>query len=366
MSLTRRDVLKMPTGIAAASAVCHSASAATPYSMPGLYPGRVIGVQHSGSSIGNVYQAGPIQSMIRRGIMELTGLSSFIAAWRKLFQPGDVVAIKVNPNGSAPIISSQPCLMEVVQGLLLAGVAPQDIVVCERYQGVLARITSWLPSWLRTAYASPALYLDDQTAITGYDPNHYVDLPQYLLPWQNPSIPEHTRSYAALFVTRQVTKIISLAVLKEHNAGGVTLGLKNLSIGCWNNANRAHPDLATNYLKDVIPALVSAPVIRNKMVLSIIDGVHGLYAGGPMGYSGCLWEHRTMYFATDVVAADRVGWRAIDAERANRGFLPVQDSPPDRYDATHERQPQHITNAGQMGLGEWLDSRIDFRKITLA
>lgn len=332
--------------------------------MPGLYPGRVIGVQHPGSSVGNVYQAPAIQAMIRRGMMELTGADTYAAAWKKLFQPDDVVGIKVNPNGSPQIMSSKACLMEVIDGLQLAGVAQRNIVVYERYQAILDRIDGWLPSWVRTASAAPA-YAEDQTAIDGYDPEHYVDLPQLLLPWQNADNPRHTRSHAALFASRMVTKIISLAVLKDHPAAGVTLSLKNLSHGCSNNVNRSHPATTINHVKEFIPAVISMPVIRNKAVLAIIDGVHGLWAGGAYGAAGCTWEHKTMYFATDHVAADRIGWKAIDAYRAVQGFPPEQSSPADKYDSFAERQPQHIEAVGRLGLGEWRDSSIDFRKITI-
>jgi hypothetical protein len=276
-----------------------------------------------------------------------------------------VVGIKVNPNGFYTIVSSQACLMEIINGLVLAGIGPKDIVVYERQQDLLSNILPWLPSWVRYSWASPA-YLDDQTGISGYDPDQYVDLPQFLLPWQNANNPVHTRSHAALFASRQVTKIISLPVLKDHNGAGVTLSLKNLSNGCSNNVNRAHPDVSTNYLQDFIPNVVSMPVIRNKTVLTIIDGVHGLYAWGPYGGDGSyVWENKTMYFATDLVAADRIGWRVIDAKRVAMGLLPEQVSPPDFVGGMLVRQPQHIVFAGQMGLGEYRDDYIAFRTITL-
>jgi hypothetical protein len=366
-NMTRRDFLTLPAA-AAVSATIHSAFAATPFSMPGLYPGRVVGVKHAGASINLVYQTAPIQSVLRRGMMELTGSSNFVTAWRKLFQPGDVVGIKVNPSGGSAVISSPACLLEVIQGLLLAGVAPKDIIVYERYQSLLDSVRGWLPSWVRTAYASPGGYTDDQTSITGYDPNYYVYMPQYLKPWQNPNNPADTRSYAALVVTRQVTKIISLTVLKDHQASGVTLNLKNLAGGCFNNWNRFHDN--GNHMLEAIPAVVSLPVVRNKVVLGIIDGVHGLCNGGPINYAdpkfGFVWENNTIYLSTDIVAADRVGWRAIDAERARRGMLPEELAGNDGYDLFAVRQPQHITIAGQMGLGEWRDERIDFRQIVLA
>jgi len=90
-NITRRAILKLPAA-AAASGALRSLRGATPYSMPGLYPARVVGVTHSGASVGMAYQTAPIQNMIRQGMQTLTGTSNYITAWRKLFQPGDVVA----------------------------------------------------------------------------------------------------------------------------------------------------------------------------------------------------------------------------------------------------------------------------------
>ena len=57
------------------------------------------------------------------------------------------------------------------------------------------------------------------------------------------------------------------------------------------------------------------PVIRNKAVLHILDGIKGLYHGGPGAKPQFVWEHQTMYFATDPVALDHIGWKAIDEKR---------------------------------------------------
>lgn len=48
------------------------------------------------------------------------------------------------------------------------------------------------------------------------------------------------------------------------------------------------------------------PVIRDKAVLQVLDGIKGLYHGGPSARPQFVWEHRTMYFATDPVALDRI------------------------------------------------------------
>lgn len=360
--ITRRGLLSLPL----AAAAIHSAHAAAPYSLPGLYPGRVVSVTHPGASINLKFQAAPIEAIIRRGMMELTGQASIAASWRKLFQPGDVVGIKVNPSSSSVLISSPYCLREVITSLLLAGVGPRDIIVYERFQTLLNSVKGWLPAWVRTSYATPGYYTDDQTSLIGYDAAHFFDMPEHLKPWQSATNPLHTRSHVANFVTREVTKIISLTVLKDHQAAGVTLNLKNLAGGCFNNWNRHHdpPSFGVNI---AIPTAVSLPVLRGKVVLGIIDGVHGLCEGGPINQAdpkyGFVWPHQTMYFATDIVAADRVGWLAIDAERARRGMLPEALA---TYSTLGLRQPDHITVASQLGLGEWRDSYIDHRHFVLA
>jgi uncharacterized protein (DUF362 family) len=107
------------------------------------------------------------------------------------------------------------------------------------------------------------------------------------------------------------------------------------------------------------------PVIRNKTVLHICDGIKGLYHGGPSGLPQFVWEHKTMYFATDPVALDRVGWEAIDAQRAGVGRKPVAEDLPDRYSTFIRRQPEHVELAGALGLGEFRREKIDVRNIRL-
>ena len=106
-------------------------------------------------------------------------------------------------------------------------------------------------------------------------------------------------------------------------------------------------------------------VIRNKTVLHILDGVKGLYHGGPGSKPEFVWEHRTMYFATDPVALDSIGWKVIDAKRVAVGLKPIAEDRPDKYSTFLSRQPEHVEIAGAMGLGEWNESKMDVRRIQL-
>ena len=372
--VSRRDLLKAAAAGVGAGLVSPAASAtvvsnypANKWGTPGLYPAQVVAMYHSGSTVNFQVQTGPVQQMIRNGLMALTGTNNYVTGWRQFVGPGDVVGIKINPNGNGYTQSSPAVMMEIITGLMLAGVNPRNIIVYERYAQILSWVAWFFPSWVQTASASPQ-YEDDQTSISGYDPNHYVDLPLFT-DWQiqEPNYqnnPVYTRSYAAQWITRRVNKVINVAVLKNHNAAGVTLAMKNLTHGCTNNVDRSHPSWG-NYYTTYIPAVLSMPVIRYKAVLHIVDGIHGLYEGGPNGPGQYTWENKTMYFATDAVAVDRVGWRVIDAERVANGMPISQDSPPFIGQTGNLQQPQYILSAGAAGLGESRDNYINLRTTVL-
>ena len=66
---------------------------------------------------------------------ELTGAPHSVDAWKTFFEPGDVVGIKVVPNGQPYAHSSFELVLEVIEGLKAAGVKTRDIFVYDRYRG---------------------------------------------------------------------------------------------------------------------------------------------------------------------------------------------------------------------------------------
>jgi uncharacterized protein (DUF362 family) len=324
MHCTRRGLFGGVIGLGsmrglALSAQVASKSERTRLSMPGLYRGRVVAVENPASIVSNKYQAEPIKQMMRRGMTELTG-GTWAEAWKQFFQPGDVVGVKVNPVGQTSGVISGP-------------------EAAEDYEGI-------------------------QQGIEGYDRDHYMDM-ALVLPGYDIDNLTARRSYASKFITSQVNKVINLAVLKDHQSAGVTLCLKNLSHGMVNNVARSHGTVSANACGAFIPAVVSLPTIRNKVVLNIMDGIRGLYHGGPSGKPQFVWEHRTLYFGTDPVAIDTVGLQAIDAKRVAVGMKKTADDTPDQFDHFIHKQPEHIELAGAMGLGEFDEKKIDLRKIRI-
>jgi hypothetical protein len=377
MKFGRRECLKaMSCGLAATvvagsakplalAARAESKVEAQKLAMPGPYRGRVVAVENPAVLVGGKYQAEEVRRMMRRGMMELTGADGWADAWRRFFEPGQVVGIKVNPVGRPLVISDATVVREIIAGLEAAGVQRRDIVVYDRYRREFyhAGFDKWLPEGVRISYASEE---GDrvQQAIDGYDPDHYLDM-ALTLPEQGVDNLTARRSYAARFITREVDKLINLPVLKDHQSAGVTLCLKNLSHGLVNNVNRSHSSPSLNACNAFIPAVVALPVIRNKTVLHILDGVKGVYHGGPGARPQFVWEHQTLYFGTDPVALDHIGWEVIDAKRVAMGMKKLVEDTPDQFSTFVHREPEHVEIAGALGLGEWDRAKLDVRQVLL-
>ena len=350
----------------ASGAQISSKAEASKLAMPGLYRGRVVAVHNPATITSGQFGAEAIHQTIYKGMTQLTGAPDLRSAWKQFVGPGDVVGIKVNPVGMPHVISCAEVLREIVYGLKSAGVRANDIVVYDRYrrQFLKGGFDKWLPEGVRWMAACED-YEEIQQAIDGYDPDHYMDM-ALTCPGYDVSNLTARRSYAARFITKEVNKLVNLAVLKDHQSAGVTLALKNLSHGLVNNVSRSHSTPTANACGVFIPAVVSMPVIRNKAILHILDGIKGLYHGGPGSRPQFVWEHKTMYFATDPVALDRVCWKVIDEKRVATGMKAVAESRPDgKNDTFLSRQPEHIELAGALGLGEFDEAKIDLRKIQL-
>ncbi|MBY0525712.1 MAG: DUF362 domain-containing protein [Gemmataceae bacterium] len=372
--------------------------------MPGPFPGRVVEV-HGKTVLDDAMQSSPdvVKQMVERGMRELVGADGSDDAWRRFFQKGDVIAIKVNPVGRAhndkqvAAISSPALVVEVVRGLKAAGVRPQDIILYDRYakQFREAGYEALLRSrpmegvrWFAAAYEynNPQLDIEGYDGfeahrdahILGYDPDQFLHMG---FCYDDPTIhhpkdDRRFRSHLAVVLTRMVNKVINLPVLKDHGSAGVTLALKNLSHGMCNNVSRSHLPRSKrqdsisgpNQCNVFIPTAVNHPLMRQKVTLHILDGLVGVYQGGP-STSDCVWPHRTLFFATDPVALDHIGWDIVDAKRVEKGMTPVARTglqfPNSGREAFDRRQPEHIILAGGVGLGSFDRHQIDHRRIRM-
>ena len=340
----------------------------TKWSMPGLYPGRVISVQHPQAIVDGQYQKEPVAAMLRRGMCELTGAPDFAAAWRTFVEPGETIGIKLNPSSLPWVISAPEVVHEIIAGLEAAGIPRKNIVIYDRYKNLFlkAGMDKWAPEGVRTSWATD--YVDNvQQRMDGYDPDHWMDM-QLTLPGFTFDDEHARRSYAAVFISREVDKLVNLCLLKHHQSAGITFALKNMSHGLVNNVNRSHSSPMLNACGAFIPASVSIPVIRDKTVLHIGDAVQALYHGGPVMKEEArkfIWLPKRMYFSTDPVALDKIGWEVLDRKRVEMGMKPLAEAPKDAFTGFVRMQPEHVDIAGALGLGIADRAKIDLREFTL-
>jgi hypothetical protein len=422
--------------------------------MPGRYPGRVIEVRHPDAvAPNNVINASAVNRMVDRGMADLTGYEMGDPfAWKTLFAKDDVVGIKVNPVGRKPkpreggrvhnavgSISSPELVVKVVDCLTRGvGIPPRNIIVFERYasefceagyknlvERELPRGVRWLCS--AASYSNAQLDIRGRDAdcaklsaevlrhVSGYDPDVFTAM-GFCDPGHSRRDDRRFRSHLSLIVSRLINKMITLPVLKDHRSAGVTLALKNMSHGMNNNVNRSHLSgiahgfgdagkvLGPNQCNTFIPQAVAQQRLRERATLHILDGLIGVYEGGP----GCwnrtwgTWRHKGLFFATDPVALDHVCWDIIDRQRAEHGWAPVERmgllyqhpytpaasaaAPVASNDPlsaitlalsaanlmegrTSEvfnmRQPDHVVLAGQLGLGVFDRERITYRIVNM-
>jgi uncharacterized protein (DUF362 family) len=328
--------------------------------IPGPFPGRVVEVRHPDSvTIAHDIRRDAVKVMMDRGMIELTGADLPLEAWKRFFEPGDVVGVKVNPVGrkrradGVGSISSPAVLLEVVENLKEAGVKPRDIIVFERYadefrdtgyEQVMRERSMDGVRWYASGagydagqldiagYDSKAQRRDRDPHVTGYDPDVFVEMGFAQDGWEKDE--RRFRSHLSLIVTRMVNKIVTIPVLKDHRSAGVTLALKNLSHGMNNNVARSHlagyrrigsEQSDPNQCNTFIPTAAGQMPTREKATLHILDGLIGVYEGGPGSWNPTwgTWRRQSLFFATDPVAMDHVGWDIIDAKRAQEGWQPV-------------------------------------------
>jgi hypothetical protein len=331
------------------------AAAAVP-GIPGPWPGRVVSVKSDRSldATGRVVEA-VVREMMDRGLRALTGETTTTAAWRRLFEPGDVVGIKVNAGGVPYVVSSPAIVAETCRQLMAVGIPATNLFVFERFQNQIVAIdyVPHLPDGVTVFAAEKGNRRQENGA---YDPETYVEVEFF--------DEDDTRSNMMRLVTRKLTKIVNVPNMKDHGATGVTGCLKNVAYGCFSNVARSHARGKTHTLTSV-GTFASVEPLRSRVVLQVMDGLHAVWHGGPFAHTDRYVFHpRQLLFGTDPVSIDRLLIEVIDDKRKAEGAVSIWDRSPEtlKFDDARARdedpnvnilirEPGHVEYAGRLGLG---------------
>lgn len=335
------------------------------HALPGAFPGRVVEVKDTRSLVGETFDAKIIADMFERGVRTLTG-KDMKQSYDLFFEPGDVVGIKVNPVGP-PLIHTRVELTQAVVGWLIANKVPADhIVIWDRFDYML-KDAGYTPDrfpagvtieglqtmdeegnrWKDTNGNHVSIGNFDQSVyylakgVVGKSVRGYKDDEFYL----NQHVFNGEYSYFGKLLTQRLTKIVNLAAFK-NTGPGISMATKNLGYGSLCNTGRLHAPLFFNVCTEVL----AAPVIREKLVLNVTDGLRAQYDGGPDKNAQFVYANHSLYFATDPFALDMICHRQIVAKRKEMGVA-VNESP---------RFTEYLYYAERLGLGVATPEKITY------
>jgi len=337
--------------------------------MPGPYPGQVVSVRSARciDETSEKVDVDVVREMMERGMCSLTGESKATDAWRRFFDPSDVVGIKVNCSGVPGVVSSPEIIAEIVRNLMIIGLKPSQIYLYERFKSQLDRVNypAYLPEGVQVVAAE-----SERGQIRLYDPAVYVEVDFFG--------EEDTRSNMIRLLSQKLTKIINVPNMKDHGASGVTGCLKNIAYGSFSNVARSH-QRAKSHTYSFIGTLAAVEPLRSRTVLQIMDGLRGVWHGGPFSPTRRFrFYPKHLMFGTDPVAIDRLLIDIIDEKRKAEGAISVWNrsltyvKPGQVRERDHDpninifiRETGHIEYASRLGLGVYDIKKINVKEIKI-
>lgn len=252
-----------------------------------------------------------VTAMVERGILRLTGEITIANAWRSLVSTQDVVGLKVYSR-PGPNSGTRPAVVTAVaKGLIAAGVIRSNIVIWDREEADLREAGFFqLASELnvRIAAANRA----------GWDETNFYDSPLIGNPvfgdleFEKKGEGVGRKSFVSKLLSRELTKIINITPLLNHNEAGVCGNLYSLALGSTDNILRFE---GPSRLATAVPEIYALSTVGDKVVLNITDGLICQYEGAQRGllhYSTMLNQIR---FSRDPVALDGLSLKELDAQR---------------------------------------------------
>jgi len=327
----------------------------TSRSLPGPFPGRVVKITDARSLQQDKFDPQVIQKMVENGITKLTG-KGMKDSFGLFFNRQDVVGLKVNPVGPPLINTHHEVVDAVIEWLSGNGLPKQNIVIWDRFDYMLTdagftetRFPGVRIEGLQTMDEKGNNWRDkngNHLSIDNFDKDVYYfargvvgkGVPGYKTDefYLNQHVFNGEYSYFGKLITQKLTKIINLAAYK-NTGNGISMATKNMGYGSVCNTGRLHNPLFFNVCTEVL----AAPMLRDKLVLNVTDGIRGQYDGGPDKNAQFVYPNNSLYFATDPFSLDMICHQEIIAKRKEMG-IQVNENP---------RFTEYLYYAEQLKLG---------------
>lgn len=297
--------------------------------------------------------ASTIHALVLRGMTNFTHKPDLASAWGSLVSSNDVVGVKVYSRPGSHVGTRVAVAEAVVEGLLAARVPATNIVVWDYRFSDLRRagFSELAPKYGVRVTGSIDEGWDEQAF---YESSLLGQLVFGDLEFQKKGDNIGRKSFVTRLLTKQITKIINVSPLLNHNSAGVCGNLYSLASGSVDNTLRFEGD--PGKLAVAIPEIYALPALSDHVVLSIVDALICQFQGEQIAhlhYSAALNQIR---ISTDPVALDVLSMEELDRQRAR--VLPGVTFKTNRLDL--------FRNAELLELGTAERSRIDIDTVPAA
>ena len=334
---------------------CAIGSAFAQVPSPSPEKSLVYAVHDPDAIVGYETNSRAVRAMVDRLVLAVTGQPDVGKAWGSLVAPNDKIGIKISAAGGELFTTHHDVVTAVVEGLVAAGHPRSSIIVWDRS----------LEGTKGAGYKkSDGFELKSIPPRDGYDPKATLTAPLLgKLVWGDvdyisdggKSVPlsdtENTSSVShfSRILSSQVTKVINIPVMSNSTTNGIAGCLYNMTIPNIDNWRRFA--LGTGFGAESVAIIYSNPVISQKVVLNVMDGLMAQYAGGPQSQPNFALHHATLYASKDPVALDSVALKRLDGWRSKENFQPIG------------RLASYVQTATTVGLGDSDMSRIEVKNV---
>jgi hypothetical protein len=275
---------------------------------------QIVSVENAGAITDFQANEAVVQAMVDCGLTNLTGKATVAEAWRTIVAPSEIIGIKVF---SAPgmLTGTRPAVVSaVIHGLLAAGVPSTNIIIWDKLEADLRAAGYFRLAKQLGVHAAGGLE-------AGWDPTNFYQPDTAIignLLWSDlefgkTNLNAGRRSFFSKLVSRQMTKIISIAPLLNQEDAGVCGHFYGLALGSVDNTRRFESD--SFRLANAVPEIYALPLLGDRVVLNITDALIGQYEGGARSLLHYSCVLNQLWFGHDPVALDMWSIKELDRER---------------------------------------------------
>ena len=270
-----------------------------------------------------------VSEMMDQAIMKLADRDSAKEAWKDFVLPDDIVGIKINPLGGKQFSTRRVIVDKIIDGLYGAGVLENQIIIWDRFEAHLVNAGYEV----NQTDQGVRVFASD-SADVGYDDDIFYETKKdSIIRRENGSM----KSRYSKIVTRDVDVIINVPVMKHHAMTGVSGCLKNLAFGSVDNTRRFHP--SPLHGDPAIAEVFGHEILRDKVVLNIVDGLLASFDGGPIYNAEGEWKYGGISVSRDPVALDQILLQSVGEKREEMDLPSIT------------RLSNHIRSAWRAGIG---------------